>query len=541
MTVTLALLPALLVWAGALLYLVPLPRAERYRNFIPLLALAASAVALGALARTMPNPVELFEPSAILPGLTLALQWNGAAAPFGLFMLALLAARLMASHGQDARAFVVGLLAVAGGALLFLAADNFTTVAAAWLAVELGLLATPDPDVETRARVTTALAWNLAALVLWLGAAMMLANSGSSLRLQETTWSELPALLVFVAVWIRSGLYPAHAAAPSDVPGAAVRMGIPLLLGGYLMTRFLAANQGAMAFADGMSVLVALSLGLSALVTVSQWHGGNAFVWALRACGASLLLLPFIGAAADLSAVSVWLTLGAFGLAVWLSIAWSWRSQLARVPLTMLVWGIVLAMAAALPLMPAFLGRVGLLTNAYAAGMAWWLLLVASAALYLIPLWREIFASRDIAPRAPTRFEYAALGCGLFPALALLVAPQVFLAPFGAQTLNGATAEWNLLTRAPNFNALAFTVAGLVVPLLFALELARRRARGASFLPASLAEFLDLSALGRALDRVYRFLRALTLSGLALLEQPPVAWLFFLAIWAAVWITSLAR
>ncbi len=540
MIVPLMLLPALLVWAGALLYLAPLPRAERYRNFIPPLALAASAVALLALARTVTDPVELFEPSAILPGLTLALYWNGAAAPFGLFLLALLAARLLASYGQDARAFVVGLLAVAGGALLFLAADNFTTVAAAWLVVEFGLLIAPDPDAPTRARVTTAFAWNLAAIVLWLSAAIMVANQGISLRLQETALSDLPALFVFIAVWIRSGLYPAHAAAPSDVPGAAVCMGVPLLLGGYLMTRLLAVSQGAMAFADGMSVLVALSIGLSALATASQWHGGNAFVWALRACGASVLLLPFVGAAAEMSAVSVWLTLGALALAVWLSVAWSWRSQWARVPLTMLVWGVALIMAAALPLAPAFFGRAGLLANAYAMGAAWWLLLVAGAALYLIPFWRETFASRDLAPRAPTRFEYAALLCGLLPVFVLLAAPQFFMSALDAQTQMGAAAVWNDL-KAASFTALAFTVAGLVIPPLFALELARRRARGASLLPAPLAEFLDLSALGRTLDRVYRFLRALTLSGLALLEQPPVAWLFFLAIWAAVWISSLAH
>lgn len=537
MTVLLALLPVVCLLGGALLYVAPLPRGSRYRSFIPLAALGLSAGALVFLARTTTDATVLFEPSAILPGLTLALQWNGAALPFGLLMLALLAARLLSAFGQDARAFVAGLLVAAGGALLFLAADNFTSVAAAWLVVEFGLLMTPDPDADTRARVTTAFAWNLAALVLWLSAGMMLANQGISLRLQEMVLTEMPALLALLAIWIRSGLYPFHVAAPSDVPGAAVRVGVPLLLGGYLMTRLLAASQGALAYADEVVILVVLAMGISALVTAGQLHGGSAFIWLLRAFGASLLLLPFVSNASERTAMSVWLTLGAFTLAVWTSIAWLWRGQLARVPLTMLVWVVVLVMAAALPLSLAFMGRVALLVDAYAVGIAWWLLLVAGAALYLIPVWREIFASRDVAPKAPSRLEYAALALGLLPVFAALLAPNFFMTPFAAQ--DSAAALWNRLLRPSNSTALIFAVAGLVVPLLFAFELARRRSARTSFLPLVLTELLDLSRIGNGLDAIFRFARALILQSLALLEQPPIAWLLFLAIWVAVWIIGL--
>lgn len=541
MTVLFALLPALSLFGGALLYLVPLPRSFRYRSFIPLMAFGLSAAALVFLARSSANAVELFEPSAILPGLALAVQWNGAAMPFGLVLLALMVARFMSAAGQDSAEFVVGLLAVSGGALLFLAADNFTTVAAAWIVVELGLLVVPDPDADTRARVTTAFAWNLAAVVLWLSAGMMLANQGISLRLQEMVLSDLPALLVFLSVWIRCGLYPVHVSAPTDVPGAAVRAGVPLLLGGYLMTRSLTANQGAMVFADEMAVLVVLAAGLSALVTAGQLHGGNAFVWMLRAFGASLLLLPFVQNALELAAVSVWLTLGAFALASWASIAWFWRGQLPRVPLTSLVWVVVLFMAAALPLSPGFFGRAGLLYGAYGKGIAWWLLLAAAAALYLIPIWREIFASREVAPKEPSRMEYASLLFGLLPPLVIFLAPDFFMAPFGPQAETGAAAISNLLLKPGNFTGLAFVAGGFVIPLLFAFELARRRSARASFLPPLLTEILDLSAIGRMMDSAYRLVRALTQQSLALLEQPPIAWLFFLAIWVAVWAAGLAR
>lgn len=541
MTVLLALLPALILMGGALLYLVPLPRSFRYQSYIPLLAFGLSAAALVYLARTTENAFELFEPSAILPGLALAVQWSGAALPFGLILLALMAARFMSASGQDSRAFVVGMLGVSSGALLFLAADNFTTVAAAWIVVELGLLIVPDPDADTRARVTTAFAWNLGAVLLWLSAGMMLANQGISLRLQEMVLGDLPALVVFLSIWIRSGLYPVHVSAPGDVPGAAVRAGVPLLLGGYLMTRLLTASRGEMAFDAEMAVLVVLAAGMSALVTAGQLHGGNAFLWMLRAFAASLLLLPFVRNVPDLAGVSVWLTLGAFALASWASIAWLWRGQLPRVPLTLLVWVVVLFMAAALPLSPAFFGRAGLLSGVYGMGIAWWLLLVACAALYLIPVWREVFASRDVAPKEPSGTEYAALVVGLLPPLAVLLAPNFFIAPFGPQAQAGATATLNLFLKPDRVTNLAFIAAGFVVPLLFAFELARRRSVRSSLLPQVVTEILDLSAVGRVLDGVYRFLRALTLQSLALLEQPPIAWLFFLAIWVAVWAAGLAR
>src|SRR5581483_5369291 len=176
MTVPLTLLPALCLFGGALLYLLPLRIVSRYRNLIPLVALALSGAVLVLLARSAGEPVVLFEPSAILPDLTLSLQWNGAALPLGLLLLLMMAARLLMGIEDDTRAFVVGALAVSGGALLFLAADNFTTIAAAWILVELGLLVVPDSDFETHARVTTAFGWNLVAVVLWMGAAMMLSN-----------------------------------------------------------------------------------------------------------------------------------------------------------------------------------------------------------------------------------------------------------------------------------------------------------------------------------------------------------------------------
>lgn len=541
MTVLLSLLPALCLLGGALLYFVPLSLVSRNRRWVPLLANALAGAAIVFLARTAGEPVTLIEPSAILPGLTLSLQWNGAALPFGLALLALTSARLLMGAEQDTRAFVAGTLLVNGGGLLFLAADNWTTVAAAWILVEFGLLVVPVDDSSDRTRAVTAFTWNLAAIVLWLAAGLVLSNQGLALRLQDAALGNTAAFLVFLAIWIRSGFYPLHTAAASDAPGAAVRLGIPLLLGGYLMTRFLAASQAPMSFSAELQIIAVFAVGISALLVVGQPHGAEAFDWLLRAVGATLLLLPFLTESQDGAAVSVWTTLGVFTLCVAQSIAWSWRAQLPRVPLTALVWLGVLLIAAGLPLSPAFWGRVGVLTIAYASALVWWLLLVASAALYLLPIWREIFASREVAPKEPSRLEYAALVLVLVVMLGTTLAPDFFMQPFGLAVQSSARAVRDELLKPSDSAVLIFVAAGLLVPLLFSFELARRWTPRARLLPAQFTTLADLSGLGNALDFVYRLTRALIQQSMALLEQPPIAWLIFLAIWVAIWASGLGR
>jgi len=539
MTVLLSLLPALCLLGGALLYFVPFPFVSRYSRWIPLLANALAAAAIVFLARTMEEPITLIEPSAILPGLTLSLQWHGAALPFGLVLIALTSARLLTGAAEDTRAFVAGTLVANSGALLFLAADNWTTVAGAWILVEFGLLVVPVDDSNDRTRAVTAFGWNLAAIVLWLAAGLVLANQGLALRLQDTALANSAAVLVFAAIWIRSGLYPLHVAAASDAPGAAVRLGIPLLLGGYLMTRFLAAYRAPMAFSAELQIIAVFAVGVSALLVVGQPHGAGAFDWVLRAVGATLLLLPFLAEPQASAAVSVWTTLGVFTLCVVQSIAWSWRAQSPRVPLTALVWLAVLVIAAGLPLSPAFWGRVGVLTIAYTRALVWWLLLVAGAALYLLPIWREIFASREVAPKEPSRFEYAALALVLVVMLGTTLASDFFIQPFGLES--NARAVLDELLEPSNSAVLIFVAAGLLAPLLFSFELARRWTPRLRLLPAQFTALADLSELGNALDFVYRLTRALIQQSMALLEQPPIAWLIFLAIWVAIWAGGLAR
>lgn len=539
MTVLVGLLPALVLLGAALLYSIPLPASWRIRRWIPIFACAVAVWSLITAAQA-PEPLTLLPGDEALPALSLTLQWSGVALPAGILLLVILTGRFLYGLETDDPGFVFGSLTAVAGALLFLAADNFTMVATAWILVELGLLVIPAGQDETHSAAAHAFGWNLAAIVVWLTAGIVLSNEGSSLRLAEITIGGASGFLILLAVWIRSGIYPLHTAAPANSNTLGMRMGLPLLLGGYLMTRLLLQTQSAPAFDDEMEILALVAVGVSALVVVGQFHGSDALMWMLRGSGALLLLLPFFVGARLAPILSLWFALGAFATCHFVEIAMRWRSELPNVRLTLFVWIVALVMVAGLPLGPIFWARVGLLDSAYEqTGVALWLLLVAGTSFLLVPVWREIFASRDVAPRAPSLSEYAALACVLFPSLALSIVPSVLIAPFGGTAQARAELAYGALFRPDNFASFIFLLAGLFVPLLASFELARRWDPRTNLLPVPLTNVLDLSAVVVPLDAAYRFLRVLLQQSLALLEQPPVAWLIFLAIWVAVWLRAL--
>lgn len=540
--VLIGLLPALVLLGAAFLMVLPLPFAARYRRFLPLIANALALVTLFFLSTTQREPITLFPPSDILPNLTLTLLWNGSMAlPFGIVLLFVLSARFLMDADQDIPLSTAGILVVEGGALLFFAATNWTTLAAAWLWVEFGLLIVPTAAGESRESVGRAFAWNLAAIILWLTAGMMVANEGASLQLVDTALQATPAFLVLLAVWIRCGIYPFQSASPAGAESFGVRIGVPILLGGYLMARLLVQLQGAMDFSTELQLIALCVVGFSGLLVAGQPHGASAFEWVLRTFAAPLLLLPFFYSTNFSPALAVWLALGAFTLSNVIGVAWLWRAQLPHLPLNAFIWIFALVLAAALPFSPGFTARVGFLAAAYGSGqMALWLLLVATIALTLIPVWREILASRESAPKAPTVYEYAAFVFLLLPSLAVALLPMLFVAPLGVTAEAGMKLfADSIVPSGARLAAWVFMIAGLVIPVLAAFELARRWERRVSVLPTVVADTLDLSGVFRAMDLFYRLVRALLQRTLTVLEQPPIAWLIFCAIWVAVWLRGL--
>ncbi len=540
MNVIVGLLPALVLLGGALLSILPLPLSFRFRRWIPLAACVVAGFALIYVSRAA-EPVTLFPPVDALPALSLTLQWNGAALPLGLFLLVVLCGRLLFGIERHARVFVFGSLIAASGALLFFAADNFTMLASAWVLVELGLLSVPAQEGDTSRAAAHAFGWNLVAIVLLLTAGMVVSNQASSLRLAEVQLEGVSAFLFLLAAWIRSGVYPLHVAAPANLNSLGVRVGLPMLLGGYLVTRFISQVQGGIAFDAELKILTVLAVGASALVVVGQLHGGEALTWVLRAFGTLLFVLPLFVNPPLAAALGAWFAPGAFAVCVFIEIASQWRAELPQIRLALMVWIAGLIVVASLPLAPTFWTRVGALDAAYSqTGIALWLLLVAALSLTLVPVWREIFASSQVAPKVPSLFEYAALACVILPSLALTFAPAVFLAPFGSNVQAGGALAFRALFQPTNFTALIFLLAGLAVPLLASFELARRWEPRANLLPTTVTNIFDLSDLSMALDAFYHFARLLLQQALSLLEQPPIAWLIFLVIWVAVWVIGLS-
>ena len=81
------------------------------------------------VARASDNPITLFEPSGVVPALSLAVHWSGVALPLSLLVLALFAAQTLMWGDEVAPSLQVGSLPVAAGTILFLAADNWIQVA----------------------------------------------------------------------------------------------------------------------------------------------------------------------------------------------------------------------------------------------------------------------------------------------------------------------------------------------------------------------------------------------------------------------------
>src|SRR5262245_51116800 len=103
-------LPAIVLFGGALLVVLARPVPPRIHRWIPVVTCILAGVCLIALANSSTVPVELFEPNNALPALSLVLQWNGAALPFGLFVLVVLAGRFLFGIEGDSHAFSFGVL-----------------------------------------------------------------------------------------------------------------------------------------------------------------------------------------------------------------------------------------------------------------------------------------------------------------------------------------------------------------------------------------------------------------------------------------------
>ncbi len=544
----LAFSPLLVLFVGALALLLPRLRA-RLAALIPLATIAAALILIYINSRQSEVAPYLFPGASSAPDLDLTFSFDTGAVFFSsVALLGFLGLALIENLGVERRKGV-GKLVTLAGLIAFFCAANWPTLAAAWLLVDLGLVLwrlTESDGPSVRGMAWRGFALSQFGALLFLVAGVLVLNSGSSLRIQDSVLGGLPADLVLVAAWIRTGLYPfqlpPRATTPAERQGTLERIALTSLLGSYLVVRLLMILHGDFAYAGVLYALALASVAASAVLALTEPGPGQALGSVARAVGAPILLIPFLPAFGARPAFAIWLTLGLFNMLIIGISASLLRASTRRQPWRQVLWAAAILAASGAPLTPGFFGRIGLYAAALrSSGILLPLAISAATTVTLIPLWRSYRAARNEEWRDPTWIEYAGLAALLFPLFVEGLVPFVVTFLFGRQVEDASTYAYDALFHPPNVLEPMILLSSVILPLPAAFFLARvhgaavpamGKARGA------IPRALDLSAIGRgivlSLDSVGVAARQVT----ALIEQHPIGWILFAAIWVALWLMN---
>ncbi len=543
----LALLPVLVLLLGALA-LLPARNYPRVRPWVSLVAVLLSLALLLVCARQPDTNPFLLNGAYAQPDLNLRFDYGPIPVLFASIVLTAYLARLLIENLRVAsRAGAAALLTLAG-AVGFFCADNLTTLAAAWVLADFGLLVWRLASLgDQTGRPEVWRAWGVSTLgaVLLLAAGVLLLNEGSSLVLREWAPGGPAATLILLAAWIRTGIYPFHYLPPAaDEKGSKDGLRIlacTFLFGAYLLVRALSGLQDEPARVELLQLLAVVSIAATGLLALFERETARAIHWSAWATGAMLFLVLPVGGQvrADLT---LWSALALFASVTMADAARALRAQSSRFPWKQVLWlGSILSIAGS-PLTVGLLGRVGLLA-ALAEGGEYALLLLVAAIAFLapVPLFVEFLQAGKIQERRPTYLEYAAIVLLLGGVVGGGVFPFVFSAWLGPAAQEASALASDALFHAPSplFPLLLLTLVLLPIPLvfLFALRLGEQRQRFQD--PAGpLVPLLDLTWLARGMDRLSDSTGALVHRASALIEQYPIGWVLFAAIWLAIWLLS---
>ncbi len=579
MGILVSLLPVLVPLLGAIV----LPASRRYRRARPFVILATLVLTLVSLivAARLPEASTLFvsQPS-LVPDVDLRFDYNLATALFSGLALAGVLAWLLVENLSPGTRFGSPALVTLAGLIAFICADNWATLVAGWALADLGLLAwrleSPEP-------LHRSLAWRafglslFGALAALAGAFIQLAG-GSSLRLPDAALAGWSATLIFLAAWVRSGLFPfqtpvaqqfvpqpgsasyAYSARPGRSRGlhASALLGssadllrggqfpgiaFSLLMGVYLLVRSQLAQSGDAQYTELLVILALFGVGATAILAVLQTTDEARLGWACWAAGAPLLLIPFLPVPTVHAPLAIWLGLGIWHLLVIGNGVRLLRVHTVRQPWRQVLWVLAILCAVGFPLTPGFFGRIGLYAAALDGG-AWPYLLILPIVLTLalIPFWRAFFTAQGEEERSPTLVEYLGLGLLILPPVVEGIIPFVIISLFGSPVEDASAFAYDALLHAPNLLQPVILVLAVILPLPLAFVLARRFSGWDERLiaPARPAlALLDLSLVTQlgiwAMDALSTGLRELS----ALIEQHPIGWALFAALWIALWLLNL--
>ena len=542
----LTLAPVLILLLGALV-LIPGRIYGRFRPFISLAVVLITALFLFLNARQS-NPVQLAFPDAA-GGVDLDLTFNWSAVGLVLVSVVLLAfvARLFAENLSAPVG--PGALVTLAGVVVFLCANNWVTLIAGWVLVDLGLLSSrlgTATDSTPRAAIWRSFGISQLGAVLLLAAGVSLLNDGLSLRLSDTALGAGAATLVIFAAWIRTGFWPFHYAPPEepDPPHSwsLYDLAITGLLGLFLLVRGILRLQEDPLYPELIQYLALLGLAAATLLALSEHGEQPRIAWAVRALGAPLFLLTIIAVVSHVGIV-IWLMLDLFNLVNLALAAAVFRPQTVRQPWRQVLWGAVLLCAVGFPLTPGFLGRVGYYAAVIQGGdQMLFAAILGTTTLALIPVWRGFLSAGAGESRNPTPVEYVGLALLLLPVVIEGVLPFRVTALFGREVEDASAFAYDALVHSSSLWQPIILVGATLLPLPLSYFLARAvdplRVRIGA-LPQALTTFLDLSffsdAFAALVDVLGEGVRQLS----ALIELHPVGWILFAAIWVALWLLNI--
>ena len=559
----LAAAPSLVLFLGALILLaIPRRLDARIRLSIALTSILAAGIFIYLNASHSSDPIALLNAPPLTDNLEITFHYDGGALLFAYIVLIAAVARHLLENLRAETDVSAGALIAVAGALAFFCADNWSTVAAGWLVADLGLVMMPASgavDAPTIAMKLRALAVSQVGALVFLVAGLLASNGGAPPRLDDAALDGVAATLLLLAVWLRCGFWPLHFSQASKrettatftggtVSPLALRrglftFGVPTLMGISLLERALVVIQGGPEFVSALHALALFALVASALLAITRFYAQQDLTWSARAIAAPLLLLPFIQPITLQPALAIWLGLGFFNLVALTAGASILRAHTRREPWLQVLWGAGLLVACGFPFTPAFLGRVGFYATELQNGDSVLIVAVVGAtALALIPLWKMFLSVRELEPRRPTLVEYVAIALLLLPMLAEGLVPFNVLGFFGRAVQDGGVPAYDALFHADNFLTPILLLIAVLLPLLRSFILAR------AWVPPSyqfrgvervLDASLNLDALARGGARIVESLGVALRQVIYLLEQHPIGWLVFAAIWLALWILGM--
>lgn len=522
------ILPALVPLAVAPGFALLARQFERTRQplAITFLALVLGAVALNIIPGTHRWVIADWQAASFI------LAWRADGIVIGVWLTMLIPLLALWLAAPPRAPFDLTRTLVLASVLLLTAADGIVAMWLAWTLYDLAMFAwrlAHDAERESAARglVIGALAGMLMfGGALWLGSPRV--NDG--------------ARLIALALWARLALFPFHPLLPrrgADAPDFWFARALPILATSALWSRW----NDLKADAPGdVLVVLALLAWLAALIWI--WREEDPVRTVSVSASHAVTLVPLAMAfGGEAGPAFVWWLAASFALAfAFFELALRWRAE-NRNRWARLLWFAGVFCLLALPLSPAFLGRVGVYVSLWESTQAVAFLLVGAATTLLIaPLWNFAFAVRGTEERAPTVSESIALGLLVIVFLALSFAPMPIAQTFGTPMREASDAAMVRVIWTNNVLGVVSSFVILFVPMLVSFLLAgvvRGWHLRANSFWMRLARAFDLYWLERIVIHIGTQTGIIARRVSIIAEENPTVWLLLAGLWVAILILVL--